>query len=212
MGEKTGRVDFDKLGSTWEGPVSSGFRTYHKFVDMTAALEKTALTEEWEVTVYRPVAAKKACFIIDLVITQNVVDDPLILPKYIYGGLGFRGRQDWKGADGVTFLTSEGKNRKTGNETRARWCWAGGLADDGSTIGIAVLDHPANFRSPQPLRLHPTMPYFCYAPSQLGEWKIEKGKPYIARYRFITADGAADADEINRLWNDYAEPPKAIVE
>jgi hypothetical protein len=112
----------------------------------------------------------------------------------------------------MTFLTSEGKDRKTGNETRARWCWCGGPAEDGSTIGLTILDHPGNFRSPQPMRLNPTEPFFCYAPSQLGDWKIEKGTPYVARYRFIAADGPADVEEIERLWKDYAEPPKVTVE
>ena len=173
--------------------------------------EKTALTEVWEVIVYRPVSGAKPYYIFDLTTTQNVVDSPLTLPKYHYGGLGFRGRREWKGVDGCQFLTSEGKDRKNGNETRGRWCWVGGEAD-GGTIGIAIMDHPGNFRSPQPMRLNPDQPFFCYSPSQLGDWKIEKGTPYVASYRFIAADGAADVAEINRLWNDYAEPPKVTVE
>jgi len=40
---------------------------------------------------------------------------------------------------------------------------------------------------------------------------IEPGKPYVARYRVIAADGPADAKEIERLWNDYANPPKVTV-
>ena len=212
MGDKTGRVDFDSIGDTWSGLVCGGFRANHKFIDMLAKPEKAALTEQWEVVIYRPVNGKVPYFIFDLTTTQNAVDSPLVLTKYLYGGLGFRGRREWKGKDGITFLTSEGKNRKNGNKTRGRWCWCGGLAEGGQTIGIAIMDHPSNFRSPQPMRLNPDQPFFCYAPSQLGEWKIEKGTPYVAHYRFVTADGAADVDEINRLWNDYAEPPKVTLE
>lgn len=212
MGAKTGRVEFDSFGDTWSGFVCGGFRTNHKFIDMTASPEKPALTEVWDVVVFRPVKGKRSYFIFDITTTQNVVDSPLTLPKYHYGGMGFRGRREWKGVDGITFLTSEGKDRKNGNETRGRWCWAGGPAEDAQTIGITIMDHPGNFRSPQPMRLNPDQPFFCYAPSQLGDWKIEKGTPYVARYRFITADGAADVEEIERLWNDFADPPKVTVE
>ena len=62
------------------------------------------------------------------------------------------------------------------------------------------------------MRLNPDEPFFCYAPSQGGDWVIEPGKPYVARYRFIVADGPVDAKEIERMWNDYATPPKVTVE
>ena len=78
--------------------------------------------------------------------------------------------------------------------------------------GVAILCHPDNFRFPQPMRLHPDEPFFCYAPSQLGDWAIEPGKPYVARYRFVVSEGPADKAEIERLWNDYANPPKVTVE
>ncbi|MDQ3813808.1 MAG: PmoA family protein, partial [Armatimonadota bacterium] len=139
-------------------------------------------------------------------------DSPLKLPKYHYGGLGFRGHWDWDGKDNAFFLTSEGEtDRLKANETRARWCHIGGRVD-GELTGIAVFDHPDNFRAPQPMRLHPSEPFFCYAPPQLGDWEIAPGKPYVARYRFIVQDGAPDKAELDRLWNDYAHPPEVKVE
>ena len=57
------------------------------------------------------------------------------------------------------------------------------------------------------MRLHPTEPFFCFAPSQLDEWEISPGKPYVSRYRFIVAEGPPDKAELERLWNDYAHPP-----
>ena len=32
---------------------------------------------------------------------------------------------------------------------------------DGQEVGITILGHPDNFRAPQPMRLHPTEPFFC---------------------------------------------------
>jgi hypothetical protein len=73
------------------------------------------------------------------------------------------------------------------------------------------LDAPANFRFPQPVRLHPWIPYFCYAPSVPDSFTIEPGKPYVSRYRFCVHDGKPDAQLLERLWRDYADPPKVRV-
>ena len=61
------------------------------------------------------------------------------------------------------------------------------------------------------MRLNPTEPFFSYAPSQLGEFQIEPGKPYVSRYRFVVMDGPPDRTEIDRLWNDYAHPPAVFL-
>jgi hypothetical protein len=81
----------------------------------------------------------------------------------------------------------------------------------GQIAAAAILGHPNNFRAPQPMRLHPTEPFFCFAPSQLGDWKIVPNRPYVSRYRFLIQDGPPDAAEIDRLWNDFASPPTVVV-
>ncbi|MBM3832311.1 MAG: hypothetical protein FJ403_03340 [Verrucomicrobia bacterium] len=213
MGEGKGKVDFVALGQTWSGPVHGGFTTTHRFIDLMAAEPKAALNETWEVRVYKTGVGEKALCMFDLVSTQECASSsPLILPQYHYGGLGFRGNWQWNGKDKTTFLTSEGEtDRVKGNETRGRWCHIGGTVD-GQLTGIAILCHPDNFRAPQPMRLHPSEPFFCFAPSQLGSWEISPGKPYISRYRFIVQDGPPDKAELDRLWNDYAKPAVATIE
>ena len=37
------------------------------------------------------------------------------------------------------------------------------------------------------------------------------GKEYGLRYRICTYDGEMTADEANRLWNDFAYPPKVFI-
>jgi hypothetical protein len=218
MGAKTGRVEPDDQPPQFSaaGSVCATIRGFHRFIDMTTKPERVALREQWDIVVYRQIVAtvgRKPYFVFDLTSTQNALDAPLLLPKYHYGGLGFRGRAEWNGkGDAVTMLSSEGKTRENGNETRGKWMWVGGKAEGGATIGIAILCHPDNFRAPQPIRFNPDMPFACFAPSQLGDWKIEPGTPYVSRYRFIAADGAADVKEIERLWGDYAQPPKVTVQ
>jgi hypothetical protein len=149
--------------------------------------------------------------LIDLVVTHTCASDqPLFLPDYHYGGIGLRGNAAWDGVDNCRYLTSDGKTRKDGNESRGRWCWMGGELP-GGTAGMVILDHPQNFRHPQPMRLHPNEPFFCYAPSRLGDWAIEPGKPLTLRYRIIAWDGAPDAAAFDRLWTDFAEPAVVTV-
>lgn len=210
MGEGKGRVEFVNLGETWSGPVVAGFSARHRFVDLTANPPKVALEESWHVTAYD--SPKSDYFIFDLVSTQTCASaSALRLPTYHYGGLGFRGHGTWNGTNKCFFLTANGEtNRLVGNETRGRWCHIGGEVD-GRRTGLAILCHPENFRSPQPMRLHPSEPFFCFAPSQLGEWAIVPGQPYVSRYRFVVLDGPPNRQLLDALWEDYAQPRSVRV-
>jgi hypothetical protein len=211
MQQGTGAVVPMALDSTWQGPVQAGLTARHRYVDYTAPEPTTALYEEWTVRVYDVPAAEGDYRLFDLTVTQTTASaSPLTLPPYHYGGVAVRGRDAWYGPDGARFLTSAGRDRSDGNETRARWTYIGG-AVEGTQAGIAVLGHPDNVRAPQPVRIHPKMPYFCYAPSQLGRWAIEPGRPHVARYRFVVFDGPPDPAMLDRLWADYAYPPTVTV-
>jgi hypothetical protein len=152
-----------------------------------------------------------------------VGDKPLELHKYIYGGLGVRGNRAWfdataRGEDApdparcgeCDFLTSEGKTRRDGNHTRPKWVDLFGDVD-GKVAGLAVLEHPANFRFPQPVRLHPNKPYFSISPPVVGDFEMKPGETYVSRYRIVLHDSAPEAKAIDALWNDYAEPPVVQV-
>jgi hypothetical protein len=169
------------------------------------------LNEAWKVIVYRAGAGDKKYAIFDLIATHEcATSNPLVLPEYRYGGVGFRGHRGWLPKDNCVFLTSEGKTRENGHATRARWCHIGGKID-GETAGIAILDHPGNFRAPQPMRINPDQPFFCYAPPLAGQFEIKPGQRYVSRYRFIVYDGPPDKDELDRLWNEYASPPQVTI-
>ncbi len=212
MGDAKGTIEFVALDAHWSGPVHAGFRSRHRFVDLTAAEPKAALNEAWHVTVYRGSAREKPFWLFDFVSEQQcATEDPLKLPENRYGGIGFRGHWDWNGPNNTSFLTANGEtNRVKGHATRARWCHIGGRVGDKLT-GIAVLGHPDNFRAPEPMRIHPTEPFFNFAPQQAGDMSIEPGQTYTARYRFVVQDGPPSAEQIDRLWHDYAHPPRVEV-
>jgi hypothetical protein len=162
------------------------------------------LHETWEVAVSAESAPAR--YVIDFTSTQTCASDaPLKLPKYHYGGFGFRGNWAWNGAEACCFLTSGGEtDRKKGNETRGKWCWIGGLVD-GQPAGVTVLCAPTNFRFPQPMRLHPGEPFFCFAPQQLGDMEIAPGRSYISRYRIIVADGEQTREKAEAWWKGWVE-------
>ena len=202
MGAETGKVEFVAIDQVWQKDGKAGFQARHQFIDLISKPAKVVLLETWDVSV----SAADQRYQIDLTSTQTcATDSPLKLPEYHYGGIGFRGNGAWDGAQNCHFLTASGlKDRLVANTSREKWCWVGGPVD-GQTCGVTLLNHPANFRFPQPIRAHPTEPFFCFAPQQLGEMKIVPGEKYVARCRLVVADGEPDAKAADGWWNDYAK-------
>ena len=210
MGDAKGHVEFAELGQTWSGPAHGGFTAKHRYIDLTGGASKTALNEDWEVRILNRFPDQKF-WVFDLSCTQRCASTAVKFPENRYGGVGLRGNWAWNGKDAVQFLTSEGvTDREKSHTMRARWCDMHGVID-GQEVGIAVMGHPENFRAPQPMRVHPTEPFFNFAPQQAGDFELQPGKTYVSRYRFVIHDGAPDKDLLDRIWTAYANPPKAEV-
>lgn len=210
---KTGAEEFVELQRQWSGPVHGGFQALNRMTDRSAPQPVSVLNSLWNLTAYAVPEAPTPMHLFDLVITQTCATaDALDLPEYHYGGFGLRGASAWNGPGGAArFLTSEGlTDRLRGNGTRARWCYLGGPVG-GTAAGTAVLGHPDNFRSPQPLRLHPDMPYFSFVPQQLGAFTIQPGRPYTVRFRFVVTDGEPSRPLLEACWEAYARPPEVTL-
>lgn len=215
MGQKLGTSEFVGLDWTWGGAVHGGFVARHRMVDLSAPQPVPVLNETWEVTAYAVPAAAgaPALRVFDLLLTQvAATNDPLVLPVYHYGGLGFRGRGEWFGADKGFFLTSEGEtDRVKANGKSMRWVHHYG-AVAGGVAGVAILGHPENHRAPQPVRVHPREPYVSFTPQQNEEFRIVPGRPYVARYRFVAFDGPPDRALLEALWQGFAAPGSLTME
>ncbi|MDX1952938.1 MAG: PmoA family protein [Verrucomicrobiota bacterium] len=201
MGSGKGKVEFVSVEKTWNDQTGAGLVAEHRYIDLLAPEPTAVLSEQWTISVPRQ---QEKMFVLDLAITQRCLTAiPLRLPKYHYGGLGFRGRGEWNGTNHLQLLTSTGEtNRLVANESRGRWCYLAGEVE-GGIRGVLLMNHPTNLRHPQPMRVHPDEPFFCFAPSQLGEWEISQQKGYHARYRFVTLDGPPDPALFERLWKEY---------
>lgn len=206
VGQKTGAVNFTGFDEIVSGPVLASVVAKNSYVDKTATPHIQVLEEAFVVRVFNILGSEKPYYLFDVELRQQcMTEDPLKILNHIYGGIAFRGNENWNGKENANFLTSGGKDRETGNATSANWVRVSGLIGDKVT-GVTILSHPDNFRSPQPLRIHPKEPYISFAPSQAGEFNIEPGKGYIAKYRFIVYDGVADTEFINRMWHEYSTP------
>ena len=208
-----GTVRFVKFLSTVSGSVYAGFQAEQEHVALqTRDGEKVVLREVWDVRVYNVGGPEKGYRIVDFVSTQkNVAKTPLYQDKYRYGGFGFRGAGEWDEKT-AAYLTSEGKNRKNGHATRARWCDTSGSIN-GQWAGVIHMSHPKNFRHPESMRIWPSgQMFFNWAPSQLGEWVMEPGKSYVFRYRMYVHEGKVDVSVAERAWNDFGNPPVVRLE
>jgi len=206
----TGAVRHDELEDIWEGPVFAGFRAAHGYIDFSASSQEEVLNELWEVKVHAAAGPEEGFFIFDVLSLQNCASDALLeLPEYHYGGMAFRGARNWT-PEAMEVLTSEGLDREGGDGSRADWCLISGELDGGKG-GLLLMSHPGNFRAPQPLRVHPGMPYFTFAPQSLGDMEIEPGRPYLSRYRVVVFNDEWTLDRIQALWDDYANPPRIKI-
>lgn len=201
----TGLVRFKKVQDTAGGPVFGEIQVEQEHVDLTVPEGKVALVETWGLRVWNLGGREAGYWICDLVSTMRcATSSTLRLKEYHYGGLALRGARSWDDKH-ARVSTSDGKDRITGNHTRPNWCDLSGPVGD-RTAGITLMTHPDNFRAPEPLRIHPTMPYMVYSPSHLGDWEITPATPHVSRYRFVFHDGDLPAATANRLWLDFADP------
>lgn len=158
--------------------------------------------------------------------TLKVMD----LEKVYYGGMSFRGvspgwlhydfiaknkeqlskfKPDTKWldpADSLKILTSDGYGRKNGNGTPARWIDYTGPLGKGWG-GLVMFDNPYNQRYPTPLRIHPDMPYFCFAFAKDTAYSITSETPLELTYRVVVHNGSPDKELNEHIAMDFENPP-----
>ncbi len=209
----TGRVVHERVVSISENESNVAFevdlihRSENPIVDI--------LRERWKVTVQQP---SQDYYSFDIESNQQAITDtPLIVEKYHYGGMAFRGLTKWLtkadqqkiGNDRVqfepcSFLNNSGQDRDLGDHTPSTWVALSGKID-GQAACIAMLSAPDNLRAPQPARLHPSKPYFCFSPCVTDSFEITKSKPLRSKYRFLLTDTSAKPEWIESRWQEQSK-------
>ncbi len=215
---ETGTITHIEVIDTTSGPVYAGFTCRLQHLDLTQDTV-AALDEVWQVNVYHSTEP----FIWDITSTLTCSgSDTLFMNEYHYGGMAFRGTEQWfdpayqanedsmvnyLGPGQGGFMTSEGKTRVDGNHSRPTWVDMHGKVD-GNMAGVCIMDHPNNYRFPQPVRIHPTMPYFCFAPMVLGAFELVPEEIYRSSYRFLVHQGSPDTSQIQMQYQAYSKMPE----
>jgi hypothetical protein len=211
LGKGQGTVRFVKFISTESGAVYGGFGAIQEHVDLRAPEgEKVALNEELDVRVWN--LGEPNCWLLDYTSKQRCASSsPLHLLEYRYGGFVFRATEQWNEGNS-DYLTSEGKTRKDGHGTRARWCNTFGSTARGPA-GIVFMSYPDNHEHPEPMRIWPDGPvFFNFCPIQKADWILEPGKTYVLRYRLYVYSGEITPETAERFWQDFAHPPEVKLE
>ncbi len=199
----TGTVGHREILEMTSGNVYASFKVRLAHV-LTKGEPRDVLNETWTVRLYN--LPKLHQF--DIESTQTcVAKTPLTIAEYHYGGFAYRGSAEWIKNDQHHIITNETDDRKVGNHTKPNWVGIYGPVQ-GELCGAAMFSHPTNFRSPQPTRLHPSMPYFVYSPAVLGEFDLAPGKPFTSKYRYVSYDGKPDAKVLDSAWKNYSSAPK----
>ncbi|TWT69151.1 hypothetical protein Pan14r_14350 [Crateriforma conspicua] len=209
-------IDFRGLSQIKRSRKRVSFCVSHAFTVGQGNERMDAIHETWTVSVY---LTPSDHFLFDVESRQRCASDkPLRIEEYHYGGMAVRGNATWLKVNAdrtiqpgdLQFLTSEGKDRWDGNHTRPHWvAMSGQIA--GQDVSLTVLCHPDNFRAPQPVRLHPNKPYFCFAPSVVGEFKIKPGEEYVSRYRYLVTSKPVDVDLVEKHWKQYSSSNEDLV-
>lgn len=207
--KKLAGIEFREVLDVKREEKQVSFSVKHAFTVGKGKDKVDAIEEIWTVTVHQTPADH---FLFDIKSVQKCASDkPLTLEEYHYGGMAFRGNAQWlkdkndKTIDpgDLEFLTSEGKDRWSGNHTQPNWVSLTGKLDD-QDVSLSVFCHPKNFRAPQHVRLHPSKPYFCFAPSVAGKFTIEPGQEYVSQYRYLVQSKTTDESVVNEHWKQYS--------
>ena len=217
LGDKKGTVRFSKFISKNDGDVYGGFKALQEHVAFnipSPGLEKVALDEVWDVRIFN---AGEHMWLWDFTSQLNcATTDTITLEEYRYGGFGFRATHDWNNQNSKV-LTSEGKTRKDADASSARWCMIDGDMQTGHS-GILFMDHPANYNSPEPMRVWPENMngrgdvFFSFSPTRNMSWKLFPGKNYVLKYRMLVYDGTITPKEAEEVWKNFAHPPKIEIQ
>ena len=201
--DKTGTVSHARLLDMEEG---HDFGKFSVELDYVSFAQGVLIKEIWKAKAYN---AEPYIFDISSEL-RSVAGDTLFINKYHYGGMAFRGSKVWNKVDSahfqndVEFLTSEGKERIEANHSRPEWTAAYGTIN-GTHGGVAIMGHKSNLAYPEPVRIHPEMPYFCLAPMVEQGYVLRPGEMIKSKYRFVVFDGKPDIKLLGNICNDFLE-------
>ncbi|MBN2452419.1 MAG: PmoA family protein [Lentisphaeria bacterium] len=176
------------------------------------------LEESRQITVWRLPAALRA---VDLEVTFRATEGPVRFGDTKEGGIcSIRVASSMDASGPGTIVNGAGgvdEGQTWGK--RAEWCdYVGPVG--AHTVGIAILDHPANFRHPtywhvRNYGLMTANPFglshFLRDKTADGSHTLEAGASLTFRYRVLIHDGDTATADIAGKYRDFSDPPKVTL-
>ncbi|QJB42344.1 PmoA family protein [Chitinophaga oryzae] len=210
--KKEGKVRFVKMEAVTSGNAFCGFSARQEHVAfLKDGTEKTAIHETWTVQAYPATDnGKRRLWDITSRFTPATAEGITLLQYRYGGGFGLRTTPSFT-AGTSQVLTSEGKTRKDADSTRARWVKITGTTPQGQA-GLLIMNAPANYDSPEPLRVWPENMeggelMLNYSPTKMKSWTLTNENEYTLTYRVMVYDGDLTPAAAEAAWKDFAFPP-----
>jgi hypothetical protein len=158
--------------------------------------------------------------LLDFSVTIRATDGPVEFGDTKEGMFGFRvaSTMRLKGGEG-TIANAEGDRDGETWGKRAAWCdYAGPVGGD--TVGIAIFDHPDNFRYPtywhvRDYGLFAANPFglrhFVGDKTGAGRYTLPLGEELTFRYRVLIHPGTCEEARVADWYAEYASPPEVEV-
>ncbi len=147
---------------------------------------------------------EESAYVVDLNYHLTPAMD-ITLDKTAFGGLCAKARKDGSGSyyspSGLVKLPNPHHLKPETDWPAADWYDYTMKLDSGKTVGLAVLDHPAN----PPTTWHNLAPIAMVNPCIVapGPVKINKGQTLQLRYRLVVHDGPTPVELLKKLTNEW---------
>lgn len=214
LGDKQGTVRARDIECTYQGDVCAGYKAMLDHYIFTPSGEKVIMDESWNIKAWNVADGFLWDFESGL---HPSTDLPVLIKAYRYAGFGWRATEEWIKENSEMF-TSEGKTRQGIDGTTARWIYVTGQCGNRGRSGMLFLGHPENYNAPEPLRIWDENAnggrgdaFVNFAPTKNKDWKLMPGEHYKLCYRIFSYDGEMTRERADRLWNDFAYPPKVTI-
>jgi hypothetical protein len=214
--ERQGTVRYANTHEKIHGSVFAGYKVLHEHVVLKDREKPKVAMVETQGTNIFATPDEDGFYLADISISLNTATDSAVLLKeYRYGSLGWRTTEKWDRYNSEV-ITSEGKNRVEADGSLATWCIVQGEIDD-DYAAVIMMSSPTNYNHPEPLRIWPENQYdrgdmyANFAPTKNMDWNIEPGKNYVLNYRFLVSSKKLTAEDAEKAWQNYANPPKVKI-
>lgn len=199
----TGKTEHRKVLRVGASDDRAWFEVELAHVSMLEGKARDMIKDHWRVDVSKSGDA----YHVDLTSTQKMLaPGTLALSRHGYGGFGLRGAEEWVSSGETSrywYLNDRGDDREMGNHAPARWASLYGKIDD-EWASVTVLCHKDNYRSPQPVRIHPKMPYFSFTPVAAEGFLLDSGKENVSKYRIRIEDFKPNPEDLGEEWARYS--------